>query len=318
MKKLLALIIIAALMTVAIAACGDSGTEPSGGDTTPVTTPSGGGNDSTPANGGGTDPTPQQTDAFDADRIIGVYTREDGSGTRGAFVDITGVGDDMYVEAVVLTATAEIRTNVAENLYGIGYVSLGSLNDTVKALDIGGIKASTETVLDGTYPISRPFIIMTNDENDGDELVQDFINFALSATGQEMSSTSWISPIDGAPEYQASGLSGTLKIGGSTSVDPLMQLLAAEYKALNSDVNIEISGGGSGVGISEAIDGIVNIGMSSRELRDSEKPDLNEYVIALDGVAVIVNKDNPVDGMDMETVKNIFIGEMTKWSEIIG
>jgi phosphate transport system substrate-binding protein len=274
--------------------------------------PAGNGNNPAPP-----DNNPTPSDDFDSSRRISVFTREDGSGTRDAFISITGVGDDMYEEAVVLTATSEIRTSVAGNPYAIGYVSLGSLNDTVKALTIGGVTPSAETIIDGSYAIQRPFLIVTNDEKDADPLVQDFIAFALSAQGQEHSSTNWTSA-GNTGDYTPAGLSGTLKIGGSTSVDPLMALLRAAYIELNPNVNIEISGGGSGTGINEATSSVIDIGMSSRNLRDTEKEALNEYTVALDGVVVIVNTDNPVTNMEIETVKDIFTGEKTTWSQING
>jgi len=263
------------------------------------------------------EPEPEPVDDFDADRVIAVFTREDGSGTRDAFASITGVGEDMYIEAVVLTSGGEIRTGVSENLYGIGYISVGSLNDTVKALTIGGIMPSSATIVDGSYAIQRPFLLVTNDEKDTDELVQDFINFVMSSQGQEEASTSWTST-GNTGEYTPGGMSGTLRVGGSTSVNPLMELLAAVYTEMNPNVTIEISGGGSGQGIEEATSGVIDIGMSSRNLKDGEKDALNEYVIALDGVAVIVNVDNPVSDIDIDTVKEIFIGEITVWREIIG
>jgi phosphate transport system substrate-binding protein len=303
MKKLLALTLAALMVFALAAACTSS--DPSPGDDTNGNTTNG--NNDT--NGGSAD--------FDTTRRIAVYTREDGSGTRDAFASITGVGDDMYLEAVVLTTGGELRSSVAGNGYGIGYVSVGSLNDTVKALTIGGVMPSDATIVDGSYPIQRPFLIVTNNDNDANPLVKDFIAFVLSAQGQEHSSTNWTSE-GNTGDYTPAGLSGTLRIGGSTSVNPLMELLKAAYENLNPGVSIEISGGGSGNGISEATSGMIEIGMSSRELRDNEKASLNEYTIALDGVAVIVNTANPLTDIDMETVKGIFTGEITMWNEIIG
>ena len=256
---------------------------------------------------------PAPSSDFDSSRRIAVFTREDGSGTRDAFASITGVGDDMYAEAAVFTAGGELRTAVAGNEYGIGYVSVGSLNDTVKALTIGGVMPSAETIIDGSYPIQRDFLLVTNDEKDADPLVQDFITFALSAQGQECLSSSWTSA-GNTGDYTPAGLSGTLRIGGSTSVKPLMDLMSAAYRELNPGVNIEISEGGSGTGISEATSGVIDIGMSSRNLRETEI--LNEYSIALDGVAVIVNTANPISDMSIETVKDIFTGEKTAWNQV--
>jgi phosphate transport system substrate-binding protein len=283
------------------------------GTTTNTTSPTG-----TPSNES-PDTSPEQTpeSTFDADRVIAVYTREDGSGTRDAFVSITGVGGDMYVEAVVINETNEILTKVEESEFAIGYVSVGSLSDRVNALSIDGVIPSNETIMDGSYTLQRPLLVCVNADKAENELVQDFIAFMLSAEGQEISATRWTKVDVDAPSYTPSGLSGTLKVGGSTSVDPLMQAMRQAYIVLNPSVEIEISGGGSGTGISEATSGVLDIGMSSRALRDEEKANLTDINIALDGVAVIVNPANPVTGMTIEQIKTIFTGEVTRWSEII-
>jgi phosphate transport system substrate-binding protein len=258
------------------------------------------------------------TDNFDISRVIAVFTREEGSGTRDAFVGITGVGEDMYVEAVVESETNQILTKVEENKYAISYVSVGSLNSKVKALEINGISPSAATIVDGSYMLQRPFLVCLNADNESNPLAQDFIAFILSAAGQDIVGTKWTSIVTGAPAYGSHGLSGTLKVGGSTSVEPLMQALSQSYKTLNPGVDIEISGGGSGTGISEATSGVINIGMSSRALKDSEKEALAGYDIALDGVAVIVNPANPVNSMTIEQVREIFTGETTRWDQTNG
>ena len=257
------------------------------------------------------------TDAdFDFDRVISVLTREDGSGTRDAFVSTTGVGDDMFVEAIVFNETNQVLTNVETNEFAIGYVSVGSLNDNIKALAIDGVLPSDETIKDGSYTVQRPLLICINTENAENELVQDFIDFMLSAQGQEISGSRW-TPVDAnPPEYTPSGLSGTIRVGGSTSVEPLMQAMRQEYIALNPRMEIEISGGGSGTGISEAISGVIDIGMSSRALRDTEVYELIDIDIALDGVAIIVNPNNPIDNMSIDQVRDIFTGEITRWSDL--
>ena len=309
MKRLLVMItvrVLTVLMLATLAACG--------GGTDPIPTP-------TPAasNGGVStnDPTPAPVPDFDfdADRVIAVYTREDGSGTRDAFVSITGVGDDMYIEAVVLDATAQILTGVEGNEYAIGYVSVGSLSDAVKALEIDGVVPSNDTIKDGSYALQRPFLVVVNNDKIDDELVQDFIAFMMSKQGQEELGSTWTSDVDSPEDYTPSGLSGVLKVGGSTSVEPLMTRMRQAYLALNPDMEIEISGGGSGAGISEATDGVIDIGMSSRNLRDTEQH-LNSFTIALDGVAVIVNIVNPTNGLSIEQVKEIFTGDITKWSAL--
>jgi len=259
---------------------------------------------------------PSDASSFDADRVIAVLTREDGSGTRDAFVSTTGVGEDMYVEAIVFNETNQILTNVATNEFAIGYVSVGSLNDSVKAVSIDGVAPSDATIMDGSYAVQRPLLVCVNEENIQNELVQDFIAFMLSAQGQAISGSRW-TPVDAnPPQYTPSGLSGVLRVGGSTSVEPLMQAMRQAYIALNPGVEIEISGGGSGTGISEARSGIIDIGMSSRALRDGEREDLIDIDIALDGVAIIVNQNNPIDNMSIEQVQGIFTGAITRWSGV--
>ena len=288
MKKTLAIIITVTLTITFLAACGSSEPEPA------------------------LDP----GDSFDASRVIGVHTREDGSGTRDAFVSITGVGDDMYSEAVILASTNEILSAVGANDYAIGYISVGSLNDSVKALTIGGIAPSDATIKNGSYIIQRPLLVCVTDEKYADPLVKDFIDFMLSAAGQEQSATSWTSVDDSAPNYEPSGMAGILRIGGSTSVDPLMQRMREEYLKLNDGVTIDISSTGSGAGISGAADGELDIGMSSRELREGELETLTPIDIALDGVAVVVNPANPISDLSLEQVKEIYTGEIVRWEQL--
>ena len=312
MKKAFTLVLACFLVLSAAVGCANNTSNPS--TSPPQNSPSS--SSASPTNSTGNQ-LPEETsgDNFDADRVIAVYTREDGSGTRDAFVSITGVGADMYVEAVVISETNEILTKVEENEFAISYVSVGSLSDRVKALSIDGVFPSNETIMDGSYKLQRPLLVCVNEENATDELVQDFIAFMLSAEGQEISATRWTKVDLNAPTYSPGGMNGTLKVGGSTSVEPLMQALRQAYILQNPGVEIEISGGGSGAGISEAVSGVLNIGMSSRALRDDEKANLTDYDIALDGVAVIVNPANPASGMTIEQVKTIFTGEVTRWSE---
>ena len=258
----------------------------------------------------------QPADDFDASRVIAVFTREDGSGTRDAFVSITGVGGDMYVEAVVENETNQILTKVEENQYAIGYVSVGSLSPKVKALEIDGVAPSDATIMDKSYTLQRPLLVCVNADNENSALVKDFISFMLSAEGQDISATKWTKIDTNAPAYSASGLSGTLKVGGSTSVEPLMQALSQAYKGHNPGIDIEISGGGSGTGISEATSGVIDIGMSSRALRDGEVDELTAINIALDGVAIIVNPGNPIADISIEQIKDIFTGAVTRWSDV--
>jgi len=170
--------------------------------------------------------------------------------------------------------------------------------------------------MNGTYKLQRPLLVCVTDEKKADPLVQDFLDFMLSAEGQELSATSWTMAVSNPSPYSPGGLTGTLKVGGSTSVEPLMQRMREAYLDLNPGIEIEISGGGSGTGINEATEGILDIGMSSRELRDNEKEALTDIAIALDGVAVIVNAANPLTGLSLDQVKEIFIGEIVRWNQV--
>ena len=314
MRKTIVIVLACIFALTMLAACGgnnagNQGSEPPAGNNPPANDPPA---NNPPAN----DPPANNPPAadFDADRVIAVFTREDGSGTRDAFVNITGVGDDMYIEAVVQNETAQILTSVETNETGIGYVSVGSLSDAVKALAIDGVMPSDETVANGTYSLQRPFLVAVTEEKLNDPLVKDFIDFMLSTSGQTESATRWTAVPGITAVYEPSGLTGTLEVGGSTSVEPLMQRIREAYIALNPGVDIEISGGGSGTGINQAIEGVIDIGMSSRGLRDTEKETLTDIIIALDGVAIIVNKANPVTGLVMEQVREIFVGEITRWN----
>ena len=313
MKKATAIILACLMALTLLAACGGSDTpaaNPAPANPAPADPPPA---DPPPAD---PPPAPEPEAEFDPDRVIAIFTREDGSGTRDAFVSITGVGDDMYIEAVVQNETAQILTSVETNETGIGYVSVGSLSDSVKALAIDGVMPSNETIMNGTYALQRPFLVVVTDDKKNDPLVQDFIDFMLSDEGQELSARRTTQAMNNPAAYSPSGLSGVIKVGGSTSVEPLMQLMREAYIALNPGVEIEISGGGSGTGINEATEGILDIGMSSRELRDNEKEALTDIPIALDGVAVIVNAVNPLTGLSLDEVKEIFVGEKTRWNQL--
>ena len=249
---------------------------------------------------------------------ITVVSREDGSGTRGAFTELMGIDKDgtdrTYVKAEISNSTSVVISTVSGNKNAIGYISLGSLNDSVKAVKVDNVEATLVNVKNGSYKISRAFIIATKDEIS--DLAADFIKFILSDDGQAIVSEKYIT-IGGNGAYTASGLSGKVTLAGSTSVSPLMDELAAAYKALNPDVTIEIQQSGSGAGIQSAIEGVCDIGMSSRELKDSEKEaGLTPTVMALDGIAVIVNKDNSVDALSSEQIQSIYIGETTSWADV--
>ena len=249
---------------------------------------------------------------------ITVVSREDGSGTRGAFTELMGIDkngtDRTYAKAEISNSTSVVISTVVGNKNAIGYISLGSLNDSVKAVKVDNVEATVDNVKNGSYKISRPFIIATKDEIS--DLAADFIKFILSDDGQAIVSEKYIT-VGGSGAYTASGLSGKVTLAGSTSVSPLMDELAAAYKELNPDVVIEIQQSGSGAGIQSAIEGVCDIGMSSRELKDSEKEaGLTPTVMALDGIAVIVNKENSVDALSSEQIQSIYIGETTSWADV--
>lgn len=254
---------------------------------------------------------------------INVVSREDGSGTRGAFIELFGIEekdasgnkkDNTTKEAVIASKTDVMLTTIAGDKNSIGYVSLGSLNDSVKALEIDSTVASAENVKSGSYKISRPFNIATKGEATG--LTKDFIDFILSADGQTIVAKSYISISDTAPAYAGTKPSGKLVIVGSSSVAPIMEKLVEGYKAINPAAVIEMQSSDSTAGMTGTIDGICDIGMASRELKDSEKETLTGTVIAIDGIAVIVNKDSTVTGMTSAQVKDIYTGVATSWGDI--
>ncbi|SES06419.1 substrate-binding domain-containing protein [Streptococcus gallolyticus] len=255
---------------------------------------------------------------------ISVVSREEGSGTRGAFIDLFGLeeknssGDTVDLttaNAIVTNSTSVTLTTVAGDDLAIGYASLGSLNDSVKVLKIDGTKASVETIKDGSYKISRPFNIVTKE--DVSKAAKDFINFILSSDGQAIVEENDYIPLDNVDTYQASVTSGKVVISGSSSVTPVMEKLKEAYTKVNSGVTIEIQQSDSSTGITDTIDGTSDIGMASRELEDSEiAQGVNSKVIAMDGIAVIVNKNNTIDNLTSEQVKSIFSGEITTWKEL--
>ena len=240
---------------------------------------------------------------------ITVVSREDGSGTRSAFVELTGVEekneagekvDNTTVEAIVTNSTNVMMTTVAGDPSAIGYISLGSLNETVKALQIEGVEATVENIKAGTYTLSRPFNIATKEGLS--EVAADFVSYI---------------PLDDAPAYEGKQVAGKVVVAGSSSVTPVMEKLKEAYAAVNPNAEIEVQQSDSTTGMQSAIDGICDIGMASRAVKDSEiEAGLTPTTIALDGLAVIVNVENPVENMTLEQVKNVFTGATTDWSEI--
>ena len=261
---------------------------------------------------------------FDLTQPIHVISREDGSGTRGAFTEITKVlekdadGNEIdatYMEAAIQNSTDGVMTSVAGDATSIGYISLGSVNDTIKALKIEGVHPTPETIKDNSYAIARPFNLVYKDKLSKE--AQDFWDFIFSQQGQEMVvKEGYIEADDQAVIYTASeNLDGKVSIVGSTSVTSVMEVLAEEYQALNPNVTIDITSNGSSAGITAATDGTADIGMASRELKEEEKEVLTVSVLAMDGIAVIVNKENTTDELTMEQVKAIFTGEQLIWQE---
>ena len=260
---------------------------------------------------------------FDSNRIINVITREEGSGTRGAFTelfeleerDADGNKKDMISkEASVESNTNSILSTVQNDTYAIGYISMGSLNDDVKAVDIDGIAATAENVQSGTYPISRPFNIATSGDVTG--VTKDFIEFILSAEGQEVVAGSYISVDENATPYAGNKESGTITVGGSSSIAPLMEKLIERYAQLNPNADVELQISDSSIGMTQTMEGAYDIGMASRALKDSEKEELTDLPIALDGLAVIVNKENEITNLSKTDVQKIYLAEVETWSEI--
>ena len=265
------------------------------------------------------------SDSGSASQPISVVSREDGSGTRGAFVELTGVEekdadgnktDNTTADAIISNSTEIMMTTVSGDEYAIGYSSTGSLNDTVKALNVDGVEPTAQNIKDGKYSLSRPFNIAT--KGTPGKLAQDFIDYILSEEGQKgVEDNGDIASVDDAKAFKSSGESGKLVVAGSSSVTPVMEKLAEAYKAVNKKAEIEIQESDSTTGMTAAADGTCDIGMASRELEDSEKDKgLTSQAIALDGIAVIVNTQNTRTEITTDMVKKIFTGEVTDWNDV--
>ena len=259
-----------------------------------------------------------------ASGTIDVISREDGSGTRGAFIELLGIeekqGDekvDMTTEdASITNSTSVMMTTVAGDENAIGYISLGSLNDTVKAVKIDGAEASAENVANDTYKVSRPFNIITTDKLS--DAAQDFENYIMSADGQQIvEDNGYIKVADDAKAYEQSDAEGKVVVAGSSSVSPVMEKLIEAYKKVNTGAEIELQTTDSTTGMTSAIDGSYDIGMASRELHDDDKDKLDSQAIATDGIAVIVNKNNTTDELSSDQVKDIYTGNAVAWDEVV-
>ena len=263
-------------------------------------------------------------DAFDTAQEIAVFTREDGSGTRGAFIELTGVEQkdadgkkvDMTTEAAaVQSSTNGVMTAVANDATAIGYISLGSLNDTVKAVTVDGVKAGADTVKDGSYTLARPFNIVTNGDAT-DPVAVDFIAYCLSADGQALATDKGYIGSEG-EAFTSAQPAGKIVVGGSSSVAPLMEKLVEAYKTVNPNAEIEHLTTDSTTGVSGALDGSYTIGLASRELKDSEtEAGAKATVLAMDGIAVVVNPENPIENLTVDQIKSIYVGEVTTWDEV--
>ena len=301
LRKLLAMTLVVAMTGALAAGCGSKSEE-------------------TGAEGEGE----QQTAEWDASNDITVVSREDGSGTRGAFIELFGIEqkdasgkkiDNTTEDANITNSTEVMMSTVAGNEYAIGYVSLGSLGDSVKAVKIDGAEATEENIKAGTYKVSRPFNIATKDEIS--DIAQDFINFILSEEGQKVVSENGYISLDDVKPYESNGATGKVVVAGSSSVTPVMEKLKEAYQKVNSGAEIEINQSDSTTGMTSAMSGICDIGMASRELKDEETQELTSIVIATDGIAVIVNNDSPVEELTSDQVKAIFTGETVAWDEIV-
>lgn len=260
---------------------------------------------------------------FDSSKTISVVTREEGSGTRDAFTELTGVlvkdgdnkTDNTTTSAVTINSTEAVITNVKDNEAAIGYISLGSLNDTVKALKIGGVEATADNVKSGDYAVSRPFNIAYKGELS--EAAQDFVDYIMSSDGQKIVSDNGYVTVSENAAYSGKKPSGKISVAGSSSVSPVMEKLAEAYQKVNTNAKVEIQTSDSSAGMQSAMGGTCDIGMASRDLKDEEKSALKVETIAKDGIAVIVNNANTCDDLTLDQVKSIYTGETTAWSDII-
>ena len=303
MKKIAAAVMMVSMVAVTAVGCGSSnGTDTKGADA-------------------------NQSDAtsdWDETSDVTIVSREDGSGTRGAFIELFGIEEkqddgtkvDMTTtDAQITNNTSVMLTTVADNEYAIGYVSLGSMNDSVKALKIGGAEATAENIENGSYKVSRPFnIAVKKDLNN--EVAKDFMSFIMSTEGQKVVADEKYIAVADVKDYAGTKPSGSCVVGGSSSVSPLMEKLIEAYKAVNPNASIELQTSDSTTGMTSTIEGSYDIGMASRELKDEEAAELEPTVIATDGIAVVVNNANPLDELSADQVKDIYVGNVSTWDEI--
>lgn len=316
MKKIMSAAIAGVISVCALSGCTSS-------NTATETTTAAGAQADTSANAE-TDTKTASSD-FDPSKEINVCSREDGSGTRGAFIELFGVEqkndagekvDYTTDDAAITQSTGVMMTTVSQDEYAIGYISLGSLDNSVKSVDIDGVEATVDNIKSGDYKIARPFNIATKD--DISDVAKDFITFIMSADGQAVIADNGYISSEG-EAYESTKQSGKITVAGSSSVTPVMEKLKEAYEAINPDVTVEINQSDSTTGMNSAMEGICDIGMASRELKDSELAGgLTPTVIAMDGITVIVSNDNPVENLTSEQVKNVYTGDITTWDSLIG
>ncbi|MDD2979438.1 MAG: substrate-binding domain-containing protein [Hespellia sp.] len=312
MKKFVALVSVVSMLAVAATGCGNTSADSASGSTA----------DS--ASGSTADGASGSDSAWDSSMDITVVSREDGSGTRGAFIELFGVEekdasgekvDNTTTDAQITNSTSVMMTTVAGDEYAIGYVSLGSLDDSVKAVKIDGAEATAENVKSGDYKVTRPFNIVTK-EGMNNEVATDFISFIMSTEGQKVVEDNGYIAVDDVTAYAGSKPSGKCVVGGSSSVSPVMEKLVEAYKAVNTNAEIELQTTDSTTGVTSTQDGSYDIGMASRELK-AEETGVTATVIATDGIAVVVNNDSTVDELTTEQVKSIYTGEALTWDEVL-
>ena len=304
MRKLAVLALSAALAMGTMTGCGSTNSDAKNSDNA------------------GTNKSASSETGFDTSKDISVVSREDGSGTRGAFIELTGVEekdadgnkvDNTTLDASITNSTEVMMTTVSGNDYAIGYASLGSLNDTVKAVKVGGVEATADNINAGTYTLARPFNIVTGDSVS--EVAQDFINYIMSEDGQKIISDNGYIEVENTGSFTSSKVKGSIVVAGSSSVTPVMEKLKEAYAKVNSNASIEIQESDSTTGVNSAIEGTCDIGMASRDLKDEEKG-VKATAIAKDGIAVIVNNNNTIDDLTVDQIKDIFTGAVTTWADV--
>ena len=322
MKKTIVAMMIMAMTAASVAGCGSSSNDTAAAEST--TDAAADTTEDSTADAADTTAADDTAAAGSMSGAITVLSREDGSGTRGAFIELFGIEqkdadgnkvDNTIDSAEITNSTSVMMTTVAGNKNAIGYVSLGSLDESqVKAVLIDGAQATAENVKDGTYKVSRPFNIATKGEPTG--LAKDFIDYILSEEGQAVVEENGYVSEGNTGAFEGTQPEGKITVGGSSSVTPVMEKLKEAYAAVNPNATIEVQQSDSTTGMTSTIDGTYDIGMASRELKDEEAAELTGQVIALDGIAVIVNKENTIDELTSDDVLNIYTGETTDWSEI--